>query len=1222
MKTRNRIALAPALIALAASAAPAQETRGMIFGHVLDASSAAVAGAKVAVVNAATNQSTPLVTNDTGYYEANLLIAGSYRVSVEAAGFKTAVRSGIELPVSSRLQIDFKLEVGALSESVSVTAEAPLLDTNTMSSGRAVDNRSIMDLPIPGGNTVLLGKLAPGVQTVDSLSDRTVRLHSNGAGSRYNTSGGVGGNEYSIDGTPNSGNSRNIAYMPAPEIVQEFKMETSGFDATMGHSTGINVAMMTKTGTNSLHGNLRETHHQTLWEALPFFTKQAYYRRIAAAEAAGDKALADQIRSQPGQVPGRENNFAATIGGPVVLPKIYNGKDRLFFFFGIAGFRVGQYRQSYNTVPTMADRAGDFSPLLRVDPVRYQVYDPLTVRPDPSRATHVVRDPLPGNRLPASRIVSPLHKFYNNLLPEPNNDPADPRLEPSRNYIAYSSPYRESYDSYANRIDYRLSDRHRFFVRWSWNQWKNRDANWPYASKSPDILAYGQILNNVGISADWTYAVTPATLLDVAFANNIYRNQNYLDGAQQYKPSDVGLPAYMDAKAGGLHVLPSLSWSGYTGLAPNNFQDVARYRFLSAKADLSHVRGSHTLRAGFDARGQFLTNRNVGNTSGSFGFGNTWTRREDDSFTPAGSYGHSWAAFMMGLPDSLSVATNDDRAVSNPYLAWYAQDNWRVSPRLTINAGLRIEYEMGAIERYNRMIAYMDPNAALPITAGAVAAYAARPIPEVAPDKFVVKGGSLYAGAGSTPRELWKNALMWLPRASAAYQLGSRTVLRGGYGLFYDTLNVLNEGIDQTGFSRTTSSTVSTDFGQRWLLGDPKNGISPLVDPFPVRADGTRFDAPPRDALGLMAKVGRGWTYNPYDRKHARQQRWRASLQRQLGAAMVVEAAYAGSYSDQVNINRSLSPLPGNYWSTGTVRNDANANYLNANVTNPFYIGNFSGLRNSQPLIYADMNTNSFFTSQTIRRNQLIRAFPHMNGLNQGVPEGKVRTDSLELSLERRFTAGLAANVAYTRFRNRTADFFANEFDPAPTWRPSNTGRPHRLTASTIYELPFGKDRRFLQSGRWSHLAGGFQLSFIYEYQTGALLDWGNLFFYGDLKDIGTGPRTLDRWFNTGAGFERVSSKTPAAFHVRVFPARIEGIRGDRLNNWNGSAQRSIRITERWHLQLRFDVMNLQNRSQFDAPNTTPTSTDFGRVTSQPGLTGSGGGALNRWFQIQARLTF
>src|SRR5574340_373542 len=206
-----------------------QETRSMILGRVLDPSSAPVPGAKVTVVNTGTNVATQLVANETGYYQANLLLTGSYRVSAEAEGFKKSIRDNIELPVSTQLQVDIRLELGAITETISVTAEAPLLDVSSMSSGRVIDTRNMLEIPFPGGNVVLMTKLAPGVQSSDSFSDKTQRLHSNGGGSNYNTAGGVGGNEWSIDGTPNNGNGRNIAYMPVPEVIQEFKVETGGF---------------------------------------------------------------------------------------------------------------------------------------------------------------------------------------------------------------------------------------------------------------------------------------------------------------------------------------------------------------------------------------------------------------------------------------------------------------------------------------------------------------------------------------------------------------------------------------------------------------------------------------------------------------------------------------------------------------------------------------------------------------------------------------------------------------------------------------------------------------------------------------------------------------------------------------------------------------------------------------------------------------------------------
>jgi hypothetical protein len=316
-----------------------------------------------------------------------------------------------------------------------------------------------------------------------------------------------------------------------------------------------------------------------------------------------------------------------------------------------------------------------------------------------------------------------------------------------------------------------------------------------------------------------------------------------------------------------------------------------------------------------------------------------------------------------------------------------------------------------------------------------------------------------------------------------------------------------------------------------------------------------------------------------------------------------------------VPIAQSQSPLPEQFWADGLVRNNNIANNLNSNVTNPFQISNFAPLRTSDPLVYQDMTTQSFYTSPTIRKNQLLRSYPQMNGITtNAAPIGEVKTHALEIQFQRRFSAGFNFNAAYTMMRARTADILLNEFDPLPAWRESNEARPHRFVATGIYEFPFGKGRRFVQSGVWSHIVGGFQTAASYEWQPGPLLDWGNLFYYGNLEDINTGVRTLDRWFNTD-NFEKVTTRTPAAFHRRVFPTRIDSLRADSTNQWNVNVQREFRFTERMRFQIRVDALNIQNRTQFAGPNVNPVSTDFGRITSQTNT-------RNRFIQLQGRLRF
>ncbi len=1195
----------------------AQETRSTIFGRVLDPHSSAIAGASVVLTNLNNNASVTLSTNETGYYEANLLMPGAYRIVGESAGFKRTVRTGVTLPVSTQMEISLKLELGELSQTVSVVAEAPVLETGNVTSGALMDNQSVMDLPVLGNNPMLLVQLTPGIQT-DGVNNY-LGLHSIVGSSDYYTAGKVGGNEWTIDGVPNQGGSRRAAYLPYSDTIQEFRVETSGFDVTTGRGTGASIVAISKAGTNQYHGTLTEQHWQQRWNATPYFVRQLYFRRITDAEAAGDTALATRLRSEPRQPSGHSNNYAATLGAPIVIPKLLNGRNRLFSFFSFNGFIDVKTEDPSNinrTVPTMANRRGDFSQFLNVDAARYQLYDPLTTRADPNRPTHYIRDPIPGNIIPQARMINPVYNSYVKLLPAPNNDPTDPRREPRVNYLAVGTPYNWNYKAFHQRLDYHHSNRHRFFVRWSYNNFLEDRGDWTYES-ARGLHSNGLNRVNTAGTVDWTYTHSSRTLFDFSAAVNNYRDGNRRPVAMSYKPSGVGLPKYMDDWAGDQHIIPQMSSSGYTTVGPDSVPTFSNFRMFSFKGDMSQVRVRHTIRAGLDTRQHFRTGGGGGNTSGNFSFNNSYTRKYDDNLQPPGDLAHSWAAFLMGLPGSMSVSTNSETyAMHSPYYGGYFQDTWRALPRLTLTLGFRLEYEHGPTERYNRMIGGFDPSAWLPITSRAEQVYASNPLPQRPPEQFLVQGGAVFPGAGDASRWGFSGEVMAMPRIAVAYQFGRKMVLRAGYGIFYDTLNVLNQGPNQTGFSRSTSTTITTNYGTTWQAGDPARGISPLVDPFPLKRDGTRFLLPSKGELGPMTLAGRSFTFTDWNTRHACQQRWRAGVQRQIGKSSVVEVTYTGSYTDRVYITRNLSPLPGQYWADGLERHSDVATYLRGNIPNPFRLANFPGLLESNPQLYDDMNSVSFFRGSTVQRQQLLRAFPHMTGLSRNyAPFGEVRVDSLEVNFQRRFSKGLTMSAGYTRLRARNADFYANEFEEQPTWRQSNNGRPHRFVANGIYQLPFGRRRTFLKSGTLSKLFGGFQTSITFQWQPGALLDFGNLFYYGSLDDINIDTRTLDHWFDTG-DFEKNPARGPDSYHRRVFPTRIEGLRRDSTRQWNANLQREFPLKgERARLYLRCDMMNVFNRSQFNAPDTNPYSTNFGRVTSQSA-------AINRFLQVQGRIQF
>ncbi|MEK7408282.1 MAG: TonB-dependent receptor [Acidobacteriota bacterium] len=1193
----------------------AQETRGMIYGRVLDPQAGAVVGASVTVTNVDTNVSVELSTNATGYYEASLLVAGNYRIAAATAGFKESIRSGIRLSVGGRVEIDFQLELGAVSESITVAAQAPLLDTYTASSGRTVDERSLRDLPMMGNQPTLLIQLAPGMNDPGYVS-YTVPGYTI-ANSRYYTVGNVGGNDYSIDGAPNAGTSRRIAFVPLSDTLEEFRVETSNFDASVGHTVGASIAMMTKSGGNEIHGSVTEMHTQQRWNAASFYRRQLYYQSIAQAESAGDAALVSRLKEEGMSPPGHSNKYQFSLGGPVYLPKLFDGRNRMFFFISYNAIRDRFNTAAGNelfTVPTMANRGGDFSGLLQANATQYQIYDPLTVRPDPARATHYIRAPFPGNIIAPSRVINPAYQAYLKILPLPNNDPLDPRQEPVDNLNNARGPWNIDYTAVSNRIDYQASSRHRFFGRWSWNSFLEDEDDWTWSSARGLHSSY-LTRPNLSATADWVYTPGATTVLDFTLSSSSYLDGSVNQVRTAYKPSDVGLPAYLDEKAGAYHSLPSMSFSGYQAFS-TAYPGVTHTRQLSAKADISHVRGSHSLRAGFDQRQRFRTNSLSGTLSGSFSFTNSYTRRNDDTLTPAGNLGHSWAAFMLGVPSAMSVSTNDTIATHNPAYGAYVQDNWRLTTRLSLNLGLRWEYEDGPTERFNRQISYFDATAQLPITAGAQAAYAARPLPELPAPQFSVLGGSVYSGVKGVDRRRWRGQTFWMPRVSAAYQLNPKTVLRAGYGMFFDTLNVLDFSPDLTGYSRTTSTNVTNDFGMTWLAGNPGAGIAPMADPFPVRADGTRFDLPVQNKLGLLARTGSGWTYYAFDPARPRVQRFRLSIQRQLGTDTMIDVAYARSSVDRMPISVRQDPLPETYWASGQVRNDALASNLNTNVTNPFQISNFASMRQSDPLLYQQMSTLSFFTSQTIRKNQLLRQFPQMNGLYRAnYPGGKLHSNALEIQFLHRFSHGFHLNLAYTEMRAYEKTFIADEFALPPAYLPTQNGRPHRLTGTGIFEFPFGKGRHFWKNGPLNWVFGGWQVGATYEWQPGSLLEWPNLFYSGDPKDIAIGSPSINQWFNT-ANFERNPSKAPAAFHRRVFPRVIEGLRGPQMNIWQSNLLRQFSLRERISLEFRFDALNLANRSQFTNPNTTPTSTNFGRLTALWAE------SIQRTYQIQARLRF
>jgi hypothetical protein len=1195
------------LAVLAATPAAAQETRGNISGTVRD-NDGVLPGATVRVTNTGTGVSAQMVTNASGYFEAPLLIAGTYEVSVELTGFKGFRQTGIQLAVGQSIPLTITLEVGALSERVDVVASAVLLDTSAVTSGMTFENRLITELPTFSSMPMLLIRSVSGV-AASTAPQFATQGFVGGPSTQAGPIGGVGSTEYTIDGATNAGNNRNVATSPNSDMLQEMRIETSNFDAAVGHGTGLGISMMTKAGTNRLHGSAGF---------------QTWTSRLNGANHFQKPILdADPVLKKVFES-GKSTNMSYTLGGPVVIPKLVDGRNKLFFFANysyVADLLPGNIQGGAITIPTEAHLRGDFSDLLLLpNPQQYRIYDPLTARPDPSRPGRIIRDPFPNNIIPANRIVNPAYQLYTQFLPSPNQNPGA-GLAPTNNYLGAAEPDQTHSHLWGGRLDYNPSQSDRLFFRFAGSYFTEEDDDWTYANPlSNGLHATWRLRKSWSYTGNWTRVFGNGTVIDSQLASNWFLDSERRLGLKRYKPTEFGMPQYIDdfcsARQGGCQ-MPAVNFQTYRDFGGNVglYPEVLN---IQGQVNVTHVQGSHTLRFGTDNRSHHRKISNLGNTSSVVNYSNLYTRAADDTTVfPAGNLGLEWAAFMLGVPTSFSIDDNIAPELQSPYFSVYGQDTWRASRNLTVNFGFRYEYENGIVESERRDIVGWDPDAVTAITALAEAAYTASPNPNRPASTFQVRGGPLFAGNSATNGRSWNGQSMWMPRISAAYRLGGRTVLKAGYGMFYDTLNASSYTPLTTGYSATSTRVTSNDFGQTWALGNPRIGILPQTNPFPIGSSGSRYDPIVGDSLGIDSLLGTGVTISNPDREHPRVQRYRASVQRELWGTTAVELAYNYQMADRLPMTLRMDYLPEQYWNGNNFRDVTQQNFLQTNVPNPFLLSRFASLQTSNPALYARMAGNSFFTATTVQLHRLLRGpYPQYSSVNMSnLPLGEQTTHGVELNFTRRFNKGFAVSASYSGNRIRNLEFL-NEYDREPTlWQPNTNGRPHRVTANGLVEIPFGPDRKFGNEGLLGSIFGGWQVGGTLEYQPGPLLTWGNVFFNGNFDDIASDNPTLERWFNVDAGFERDPARGPANFQKRVFPFRIDGVRGPNLLQMNINFLRSVMLTGQRSLSFRVDIINFPNRTTFANPNLNPASTDFGRIT---GATA----ASPRFVQFVARFAF
>jgi hypothetical protein len=1119
----------------------AQEFRGTITGRVVDAQGAAVPGAKITVTLISTAARSNTTSGSDGLYTVPFLSPGRYRLEVEATGFKHYLQDNLEVNAGDRVGLDIHLELGQLNETVTVTAEAPMLDTTTATAGQVINSAQVDNMPMNGRTPLVLAQLAFGV--VPNSDPKFNRPFDNAGPSGFSMGGAPSQtNELLVDGAPDTTWDLRVSYNPPVDAVQEVRVHAFEADAAYGHTGGGTANVIMRGGTNDLHGSLYEFNQVSNLQATNFFTNKA-----------------GQIKPV-----GRYNQWGGTVGGPLWIPKVFNGKNKVFWFFGLEDINDSFPEPQTLMVPTQAERDGDLSALLKLG-TQYQIYDPFSATEQGSR---IARTPLAGNIIPASRI-NPIAKNYLQFYPLPNQ-PGGP--DGTSNYLAPVSR-RDTYNSEIGRLDFNIGSRNRMFWNFRHNdRIEDRNHLFNNIAAGRDLLRI-----NWGTTLDDVHTFNATTVGNVRLNFTRFREAtvSYGDG---YSATQLGFPSYIAAASPRL-VLPGIQFSSTTqGVDFNRITtdtDSNRpFNIFQIFGDVVKVHGNHSLKIGADAREARDSNQGYGNSQGSYTFSTSYTKGPLDNSTAA-PVGQDWATFMMGIPTSGSFDLNTTRTNTAKYMALFFQDDWRVKPNLTLNLGLRFEHDFPNYERYNRALNGFDMTSPSPIAAAAQAAYALKP--DVLPaSQFKVLGGPLFAS--SSNRAIYSpQSKMFSPRFGFAWTVNPKTVVRGGGGVFMFPIN--NPSYNQDGFSQTTNQVVSLDSGLTFH--------SNLSNPFP---DG--FQQPTGSSLGLATNLGKSFSYynptivNPYS------VRWEFSVQRQLPADMVLELAYIGNHAVHLTGSRQLDYVPASYLSTKPFRDQATIDYLSALVPNPF-----AGL----------IPGSASLNGSTVSRQTLLMPYPEFTGTTlQGANGFSSYFQSMDVRLEKRFSHGLTMLTNFTYSKLIAQDNYKNDSDTAPEKRVASDDRPLRFILSGSYELPFGKNK-FIDghSGVVNRIIGGWVLNAIYTNQIGAPLTFGNnLLYLGGPLNNNPHPSNLDQPMFDTTRFDTKSANQLSS-NIHTFGTRYGNLRQDGADNVDLSLIKNTPITERVKLQFRFEAFNALNRPEFDTPKSTndnPTSSAFGKITTQPNL--------------------
>jgi len=1119
------------LFFLAAWVAFAQVEQATVTGIVTDPTGAVAPNVRIVARNTQTGVETSTVSNSEGLYRIPYLRPGVYEISAEAPGFKKARVTNVVLTVGLTATVDFSLEVGAVQNEVTVTATPVMVEQQTASLGAVISSSQMLELPLLGRNPYALLQLSPGV------------LPKGGAGSGPIVSGGRSNtSEILLDGAETRNSTTNdIAYTPPLEAVQEFKVITNSFSSEYGRSGGGVLTAATSSGTNMIHGSLYEFLRNDKLNANSWTSNRQGLTKS----------------------PLRRNEYGFSVGGPILIPGAYNGRDKSFFFVNWEQIPQRAPDNINATVPTSAERQGDFSGTLDGSGNLIRVFDPATTRPDPSRPGRYIRDQFPGNRIPAARL-DPIALKIMEYFPLPN------RNFRTQNF-ALNNTRADDTSRIFFRVDHVLGARHRLFVS---HGRESRDRNTPGVN-----LAFppegtngdqGQISNR-----PWMVAVSDTVTfrpnLLGEFRGSVARSYTFTKPRSAgFDFTQLGLPKYLKDQARQL-MFPRIETTDVASLGPDRasyFTD-AEYA-AEGQAHLTWIHATHSVKTGFVRTFQAFNVTRAERPSGLYSFGRSFTQGPDPT-TSSASAGFGVATLLLGAPTGGQFSLDPSLATSQKYYAWYLQDDWKVSRTVTLNLGLRWEYQSPWTDRYNQL-AWFDPQFPDPLTKA--------------------KGVLRFAGRDGNPRQQTdpdKNN--FAPRLGLAWQFRSRTVLRAGWGLFFSPgSGGIGSGASDLGSGFLTQTSVYLGPPVAAPNTPPSGGS--LADPFK-----TGLIQPPTTGVGSSVTTAfREWV-TPYS------QQWNINLQRMLSSDTLIEAAWIGSRGQRLWVNRSRSAVSTQYLSLGPALDDL--------VPNPWY----------------GIITTGSLSAATVRRSALLQPFNHYTGVTRfRDPVGDSIYHAFTLRVEKKATRNLTINGSFTagklidnvpeRFSGRTSLLDPNNLRLSRSI--ADYDRPKYFVVNYIYELPWGKGKRWVREGLLASIVGNWQLSGITTFASGmpVVITGPNntrlpgVGGYADRVKSGYLPpdqRSLDRWFDTSA-----YAVTPA--YTLPNGSRTEpNVRNPGIKTFDMGLSRSQRIRERVNIQFRAEFFGAFNTPQFDAPNGSLTSVNFGKITSA-------GGARN--IQLGLRMSF